>query len=120
MEIPAQDGSYVSRESDKGTQSEVGFKLTPYKLSLLHVLGCYLSASSMGSRLRSAVSLGSLNHDFIGIALSMGKTKQEQYCKIITFMEACLRHGIKQLKGHYELHLANLTFAIDPELHDIN
>ncbi len=35
-------------------------------------------------------------------------------------MEACLQHGIKQLKGHYELHLANLTFAIDPELRDIN
>ncbi len=75
MEIPAQDGSYVSRESEKGTQSEVGFKLTPYKLSLLHALGCYLSASSMGSRLRSAVSLGSLNHDFIGIALSMRENK---------------------------------------------
>lgn len=32
------------------------------------------SASSMGSRLRSAVSLGSLNHDFMGIALSAGQT----------------------------------------------
>lgn len=31
----------------------------------------YLSASSMGSRFSSAVSLGSLNHDFIGIALSV-------------------------------------------------
>jgi len=34
----------------------------------------YLNASNIGSRLRSAVSLGSLNHDFIGIALSGVKT----------------------------------------------
>ena len=32
--------------------------------------GAHLSASSIGSRFRSAVSLGSLNHDLIGIALS--------------------------------------------------
>ncbi len=116
MEIPAQDGSYVSRESEKGTQSEVGFKLTPYKLSLLHVLGCYLSASQHGQQvLRSAVSLGSLNHDFIGIALSTGKTKQEQYLqKYHSYGSLFTAWNIKQLKGHYELHLANLTFAIDP------
>lgn len=32
--------------------------------------GFHLSASSIGSRLRSAVSLGSLNQDLMGIALS--------------------------------------------------
>ena len=32
----------------------------------------HLSASSMGSRLSSAVSLGSLNHDLMGMALSVG------------------------------------------------
>lgn len=31
----------------------------------------HLSASSMGSRFKSAVSLGSLNQDLIGIALSV-------------------------------------------------
>lgn len=33
----------------------------------------YLSASSIGSKLRSAVSLGSLNQDLMGIALSGGQ-----------------------------------------------
>lgn len=37
-------------------------------------VGCsYLSASSIGSKLRSAVSLGSLNQDLMGIALSGGE-----------------------------------------------
>lgn len=39
------------------------------------VMALYLSASSIGSKLRSAVSLGSLNQDLIGIALSVGREK---------------------------------------------
>lgn len=35
----------------------------------------YLNASNIGSRLRSAVSPGSLNHDFMGIALSVKMNK---------------------------------------------
>lgn len=38
-------------------------------------MALYLSASSIGSKLRSAVSLGSLNQDLIGIALSVGREK---------------------------------------------
>lgn len=37
----------------------------------------YLSASSIGSKLRSAVSLGSLNQDLMGIALSGGQKKKQ-------------------------------------------
>lgn len=41
----------------------------------------YLSASSIGSKLRSAVSLGSLNQDLMGIALSAGKNTVSQVRK---------------------------------------
>lgn len=41
----------------------------------------YLSASSIGSKLRSAVSLGSLNQDLMGIALSGGKKTASQSCQ---------------------------------------
>lgn len=41
----------------------------------------YLSASSIGSKLRSAVSLGSLNQDLMGIALSGGQKTASQLCQ---------------------------------------
>lgn len=41
----------------------------------------YLSASSIGSKLRSAVSLGSLNQDLMGIALSGGQKTASQSCQ---------------------------------------
>lgn len=40
----------------------------------------YLSASSIGSKLRSAVSLGSLNQDLMGIALS-GRQNTNKHTK---------------------------------------
>ena len=47
----------------------------------------YLSASSIGSKLRSAVSLGSLNQDLMGIALSGGQRKKKKPVSRVSEMD---------------------------------
>lgn len=53
--------------------------------------GFHLSASSIGSRLRSAVSLGSLNQDLMGIALSGEQENRDGDRDGLSFSITCNR-----------------------------
>lgn len=100
MEVSTKDGAHVG--SKPGTTKDVELNnvatLTTCRRrrnrKWLRGFGCsYLSASSIGSKLRSAVSLGSLNQDLMGIALSGGEgTKHththKQVCQIQSLEEA--------------------------------
>lgn len=72
-----------------------------------HYHAFYLSASSIGSRLRSAVSLGSLNQDLMGIALSREQKMSSQSCQrdghaILQMREVdCLRNYTVNVLLHY-------------------
>lgn len=68
----------------------------------------YLSASSIGSKLRSAVSLGSLNQDLMGIALSAGQNTVSHVRK--SFCAALLEEVASHLMHCYCIH--NRSFVV--------
>lgn len=79
MEVSTKDGAHVGSKpaTTKDVQLNNIATLTTCKRQrnrkqFRGFVCSYLSASSIGSKLRSAVSLGSLNQDLMGIALSGG------------------------------------------------
>lgn len=77
VQVSAKNRPNISCESVERSHFKTDNKSLIRKIMIFcnFCLNPHLNASNIGRRLRSAVSLGSLNHDFIGIALSV-RTKR--------------------------------------------
>lgn len=116
VEVSTEDGAHISSKPGRGRRTlslqsnSSGVlsypintvpplqikKIQAWIVFIMHFF--HLSASSIGSRLRSAVSLGSLNQDLMGIALSGGQKNSETQTQTHVFFLCC--SVLFQKRGH--------------------